>query len=221
MCKAGRDSGFTLMELIVVIAIILLLISIVFPLTGRVIGRAGIVKCKSNQRTILQGAVQYSNEVSIQAPLFRFHNATVDAPHEGATGYAKPEYPGNPAAALFDRTEFIRDAETFFCPLTNIDPETAFSPYPLDNPGTWWGSYCWWYPHVPRHEETPPRNNSTNVKPPMPEAAKKTAITDFHQSFWENNGYQYKYEHYNVGMWDGSVQHVADTEAEFRKWIYR
>lgn len=57
-----RRGGFTLVELLVVVAIIALLVSILLPTLGRAKEQARIVSCMSNLRSLGLGFAFYSNE---------------------------------------------------------------------------------------------------------------------------------------------------------------
>ena len=66
--RRKRDSGFTLVELLVVIGIIALLIAILMPALSRARKQALQVSCGSNQRQVTYAALAYGNDWAEQLP---------------------------------------------------------------------------------------------------------------------------------------------------------
>ena len=64
MCqtRAFRGRGFSLIELLVVIGVIAILLSLLFPALSLAWGHARLVNCQSNLRQVGQALVMYANE---------------------------------------------------------------------------------------------------------------------------------------------------------------
>jgi prepilin-type N-terminal cleavage/methylation domain-containing protein len=61
-----KPSGFTLIEMLVVIAIIALLASILVPAVSRAMARGRSIQCLSNMRGLSQAMIQYTLQQKVQ-----------------------------------------------------------------------------------------------------------------------------------------------------------
>lgn len=225
-----KQKQFSLVELLVVVAIITLLLSLLQPALRKAIIQAQIAVCMNNQRQVGEATFVFADDYY---RIFSFNNATGDYPHEGwwrALDEMDMKKPGNPALALMPN--YIMDSTVFFCPLSVLEHDKDFerNPHPFNvQNGTTnaddkvWGSYVWKYPHVPKvdgHEHSPFNNQIGNAS----DESRDMMMMDISGSwgayykkslytFWEG-------EHYTVLFTDGSVKMVANTEDQALFWLH-
>src|SRR5437016_5753758 len=134
MKRSNRKTGFTLVELLVVIGIIALLISILLPSLNRARETANRVKCGSNMRQIGQAVLLYANENKGNYPRTIYDPAvginassTWDVNNGGSAqdpftqGAKKNDIMS--AIFLLIRTQDITP-EVFNCPSSNAEKDT-------------------------------------------------------------------------------------------------
>lgn len=104
---SGR--GFALVELLVVIALIMVLISIVIPALSRARDQANVIACRANLKSLALGCLTYAGEHDSVLPT----DSTVDNPHSGLI-------------EMLGDGHYIDLAETYYCP-SERRPELSYS----------------------------------------------------------------------------------------------
>ncbi|HMP77328.1 MAG TPA: type II secretion system protein [Kiritimatiellia bacterium] len=121
--QAGRDvdrAGFTLVELLTVIAIIVLLIALLFPGFSSAQDRARVVACISNQRNIVAGSLLYAadHEGSVPRDDGPSNPWRTYMTAQGGTRYVN-DFPHGMGSVYAKR--YVNEARSFYCPSRDRD----------------------------------------------------------------------------------------------------
>ncbi|MDA0837259.1 MAG: hypothetical protein O2857_05710 [Planctomycetota bacterium] len=103
LLRRGRQAGLSLTELMAVTLIILILISLLFPVFGFVRDKSRLARCMNNLTQINGGLIQYSNDQNI--------------------------YPAQGADLKAVLSPYVPSAISFKCPDDEEENEDSYSPY--------------------------------------------------------------------------------------------
>jgi len=239
--RSGR--GFTLVELLTVVAIISLLVTITMPSLQQAMKLARMTVCGANLNTIGRGVRVYLSDTDAKEP-WRWTDGGYDLPWEwargqtDASGRLAPISWGNPAIALTrdfgldatdrddgfvrhrNRQDYVATAEAFFCPLSRYRYEENYrrqgiKGLPLTVTDKMWGTYQWMYP-IDRDEDDNPRRVFNYT-------AKDVLMLDFAwygaTEKWEQHALQ-TYWHYHALLLNGSVRKLSGKTKDVWWWLF-
>ncbi len=132
MTSKPRNSGFTMIELLVVITVVSLLITLTLPAITKVRAKANRAKCANNLRQIGVAAISYmtANLGPSSTPGF--------LPHAGGPGTQDGADEVGIVFSQLIRTGNLDDARIFICPqstdLPQVVPQGGQSTYSIDEP---------------------------------------------------------------------------------------
>lgn len=220
--QARHRTGFTLVELLVVITIIIVLAALTFSITSRMRLTAAKSRSISNLRNISMGIISWMADNSTSEP-FYVASGTGDYPHESGSG--KGFKPGNPASALYNRDNpsagYVQDFTMFFSPLaelpSGLPKEANYNPSVATNSRPW-GTFWYLYPHVtaPNRTARQTANNVGTVDSSRTSIDGKLVMTEFYEGSWVTPKFGKEIHHALLSDW--SVQYVADSNARFNQW---
>jgi prepilin-type N-terminal cleavage/methylation domain-containing protein/prepilin-type processing-associated H-X9-DG protein len=121
----GRREGFTLVEMMIVITIIVLLVSLLLPALRVARQQAQRVVCMSNMRQVTQAFISYATD----------HEGVFLCPDkpEAQAGFASPSDTRLVVPALYP---YVHDPRVFHCPGSPTENSVDYAPSEMLN-GTW------------------------------------------------------------------------------------
>lgn len=208
-----RRRGFTIVEVLVAVAIISLLVGILFPALNHARNVARAASCASNLREVGRFVAMYRVDRTMSDP-WLFQNGSADYPHEGTSG----SQPGNPAKALVG--SYLDSPDILFCPIAPVSVER----YDPSGESGYWGTYVYHYPKVPAADE-PLRwaRRHENEIQDANAASDKLLMMDSETLYWESEYGPRRTigrNDYNALFLDGSVKRAADDVESARRFLW-
>jgi prepilin-type N-terminal cleavage/methylation domain-containing protein/prepilin-type processing-associated H-X9-DG protein len=124
--KAAGAGGFTLVEMLVVIAVISILAALLFPVFAAAREKARQTTCLSNLRQLTIGIIQYTDDYNGRMPCAYYGDYGIDTDHDQRDGWIYysqfvSSYNGNLGSADFDVTlgsiyPYVGSKQVYVCP---------------------------------------------------------------------------------------------------------
>lgn len=175
-----KSKAFTLVELLVVIAVIAILIALIMPTLSQVRMQAQVAVCASNMKDVGKASSAYSGDRdnNVAGPYSAIERCTW--PHMqsyGGGGFLTNGCPANPAMAFtldgfvaghaneVKSAAYLPNAQLLFCPLSDATYQNNYYRYAIaGGPDKWWGTYAWtWCRKYASGEYYPNRRTATSL----------------------------------------------------------
>ncbi|MBN2182279.1 MAG: type II secretion system protein [Sedimentisphaerales bacterium] len=108
--QENNHSGFSLVELLIIIGIISFLLSVIVPALGRARDQSNLIICRSRQRNLVMACLVYSGEHNSRLPL----DKKIDNPHLELIN-------------MLSTGDYIDAMECYYCPSVS-DEDSCLSP---------------------------------------------------------------------------------------------
>ncbi|MCM8540786.1 MAG: type II secretion system GspH family protein [Lentisphaeraceae bacterium] len=222
MCSNKNSRKFTLIELIVVIAIIAVLVSILLPGLKLARARTQIALCKTNLKQIGNAISMYTMRNDNITPIFR--NGTCDAPHEGDRKSSGRIAPGNPALWTY---EYLGVTDVYSCSLVETDQKFAIDPK-SQNSGLW-GTYSYLNYKAPKSSDPYQKYRNgidaqASIITKVNEKTEDVLMVDFpdesKEVWFPAYNWKYTFVHFNTLWRDNSVKSGGRNIHELNEFLW-
>ena len=143
-CTERLHRGFTLVELLVVIAIIAVLIAILLAAISRASAQSRFIKCKANLRTLVQANLCYAADFrDAKPPLFRRGNITIQ------TDFVSPDikWSNTPVGQGILVGKYLKTIDVLMDPSEGMVEDVARDKDGWANLSSSGSSYCYFFRH--------------------------------------------------------------------------
>lgn len=125
--ESSNRGGFTLIEILVVLVIIMVLASILFPVFSRAREKARQASCMSNMKQIGLALLQYAQDYDEKLPVQSLAIST-DTQSTGITYFADPSHSGWEVNWLWAIYPYTKSWKIFVCPSVSQPATGTYAP---------------------------------------------------------------------------------------------
>lgn len=221
-CMKSHSKMFTLIELVVVVAIITVLVSILLPGLKLARARTQVALCKTNLSQIGNAISMYTVRNDNITPIFQ--NGTCDAPHEGGMSRKGSIAPGNVALWTY---EYLGVEEVYSCPLVETDQKFVINP--KDQKSGLCGTYGYLNFKAPKSSD-PFRKYRNGIDAQgsqitkVNEKTEDVIMVDFpdemKEIWFKPYDWKYRFVHFNTLWRDNSVKSGGKTYIDLNEYLW-
>lgn len=222
MCTCMNRLKFTLIELVVVVAIIAVLVSILLPGLKLARARTQVALCKTNLKQIGSAISMYTMGNDNITPIFR--NGTCDAPHEGDDKNSGRIAPGNPALWTY---EYLGVSDVYSCSL--VETDQTFVKDPKSQKSGLWGTYSYLNFKSPKNSDPYKKYRNgvdaqASIITSVNEKTEDVLMVDFpdesKEVWFPAYNWKYSFVHFNTLWRDNSVKSGGRNIHELNEFLW-